>query len=214
MRINYFLGGYDNNFSYLIWCPITLKAALIDASVEISKIIDYINNNKLKLEKILITHTHFDHIKFLDDITNIYSNIQIYGHNKSENLLKTNYKGLHHNEIISLGLEIITILHTPGHYPDSVCFWNKNNDSLFTGDTIFVGRTGRTIDKKSNISQLYNSVYKIILQLPKNTIIYPGHHYGYKKNISLKENVSLYPFFQCQSENEFINIMDKYEKNR
>ena len=119
-----------------------------------------------------------------------------------------------HHEIIPLGREMITGLHTPGHYPDSICFWNKNNNSLFTGDTMFVGRTGRTIGTKSNISHLYSSIYQQILILPEQTIIYPGHHYGYTSHITLKENITLSPFFQCNSEEKFIQVMVEYEKNR
>ena len=58
---------------------------------------------------------------------------------------------------IFVGNEIITILYTPGHFKDSICFWNKKDDLLFTGDTMFVGRTGRTIGLKSNISDLYKT---------------------------------------------------------
>ena len=109
---------------------------------------------------------------------------------------------------------MITVLHTPGHYPDSVCFWNKKGSCVFTGDTMFVGRTGRTIGAKSNNSYLYTSIYDELLKLPQQTVIYPGHHYGYKKSITLKENIMLSPFFQCNSEDEFIRVMEQYEKTR
>jgi glyoxylase-like metal-dependent hydrolase (beta-lactamase superfamily II) len=109
---------------------------------------------------------------------------------------------------------MLTILHTPGHYPDSICFWNKKDNCVFTGDTMFVGRTGRTIGAKSNISHLYTSIYDELLKLPPQTIIYSGHHYGFKKIITLKENVRLSSFFQCNSESEFIQVMKQYEKNR
>tara|TARA_Y100001968_G_C19278591_1_gene678026 strand:+ start:362 stop:1006 length:645 start_codon:yes stop_codon:yes gene_type:complete len=214
MKIKYFLGGYDKNFSYLIWCPTTRIAALIDTATETNEIIEFLDGNNLFLEKVLITHTHFDHIKYLNDITRIYPNVQICGHINPEVKLKENYRGLKQYEIISLGMELITIIHTPGHFPDSICFWNKKNGFLFSGDTIFVGRTGRTIDKKSNIFHLYNSVYKEILPLPDRTIIYPGHHYGYKKNISLRENIKISPFFQCKSEKEFIQVMKNFENKR
>jgi len=214
MEINSFLGGYDKNLSYLIWCTSSKRAALIDPSTEINEIIEYVELHDLILEKVLITHTHFDHIQFLNDILVYFPNLQICGHVNPEKKIKRNYKGLNHYEILSIGMDIITILHTPGHYPDSICFWDKQNNFLFTGDTMFVGRTGRTIDKKSNISKLYNSIYRIILKLPSDTQIFPGHHYGYKQNISLHENISISDFFNCKSENEFILVMDKYEKNR
>ena len=214
MKIKFFLGGFDKNLSYLVWCESSHKAALVDASTEITEIIEFIEAKHLILEKILITHTHFDHIKYLEDIVYQYPQANICGHLNPEEKMGENYRGINHYEVISIGMEMITVLHTPGHYPDSVCFWNKKNDYLFTGDTIFVGRTGRTIGEKSNISHLYNSVYNEILTLPERTMIYPGHHYGYKKSIILKENINISSFFQCQSKNEFILVMDNFEKNR
>ena len=214
MKIKFFIGGFDKNLSYLVWCNSSRKAALVDASTEVTEIIEYIEAKHLNLEKILITHTHFDHIKFLDDIVYQYPQVHICGHLNPEEKMGKNYKGLNHHEVISIGMEMITVLHTPGHYPDSVCYWNKKNDCLFTGDTMFVGRTGRTIGAKSNISQLYKSVYDEILILPQRTLIFSGHHYGYKKSVTLKENISLSPFFKCNSEEEFIRVMEHYEKTR
>ena len=214
MKIKIFIGGFDKNLSYLIWYENSKKTALIDPSTEPTKIINFIQSNKLILEKILITHTHNDHIKYLDHITKKYPFTTICGHTNPQKHLNPNYRGLNHHEIISLGLEIVTIIHTPGHYPDSVCYWNKKYSIIFTGDTMFVGRTGRTIGEKSNISQLYNSIYNELLILPHNTIIYPGHHYGYKKNISIKENIYISSFFQCKSESEFKLVMKNYEDNR
>ena len=109
---------------------------------------------------------------------------------------------------------MIICLDTPGHYHDSMCFWNKKSKSLFTGDTMFVGRTGRTISKTSNIRQLYNSVYDVLLNLPLDTIIYPGHHYGYTKSISIKDNIILSKFFSCTSFEEFQKVMNNFEANR
>ena len=214
MKIKFFCGGFDKNLTYLVRCESSHTAALVDASTEITEIIEYIEAKQLILEKILITHTHFDHIKYLDDIVYQHPQVQICGHKNPEEKIGENYRGLDHHEIISIGMEMITVLHTPGHYPDSVCYWNKKNDCLFTGDTMFVGRTGRTIGAKSNISHLYKSIYDEILILPQRTLIYSGHHYGYKKSITLKENINLSSFFQCQSEDEFIQVMEKYEKNR
>jgi len=214
MKIKSFQGGFDKNLSYLIWCESTHIAGIVDASVKLTEINKSIKQYDLILEKIFITHTHYDHIRFLDDILHQFPWVQICGYEKPEIELCEHYRKLIHHEIIPLGSEMITSLHTPGHYPDSICFWNKKNNSIFTGDTMFVGRTGRTVDKKSNISHLYASIYHQILKLPAQTTIYPGHHYGYTPHVSLKENITLSPFFQCDSENEFIKVMETYEKGR
>ena len=49
------------------------------------------------------------------------------------------------------------IMHTPGHFPDSICY--KMENIIFTGDTLFVGRTGRTIGPNASTKDLYHSVY-------------------------------------------------------
>ena len=127
--------------------------------------------------------------------------------------LSCNITKLSDYEIIPIGQELIISIYTPGHYADSMCYWNKKNKFLFTGDTIFVGRTGRTINNKSNIKDLYDSVYHKIFKLPHDTIIYPGHNYGFSKTISIKENISYSDFFSCKSLNDFVCVMKKFEEN-
>tara|TARA_Y100001980_G_scaffold46310_2_gene29795 strand:- start:2210 stop:2851 length:642 start_codon:yes stop_codon:yes gene_type:complete len=213
MKIKSFLGGYDKNFSYLIWCKDTRIAAIVDPAVKINPIIDFISENNLILNKILITHTHNDHIFYLNDWIKLYPNINLFGYNLKLNK-KVKIHNLFHNDIIVIGQELITTLYTPGHYDDSICFWNQKNNIIFTGDTMFVGRTGRTVSNRSNIDDLYDSIYQIILQLPKQTIVYPGHHYGFKKNISIEENIKNFDFFSCSTKLEFIEVMKKFEDNR
>ena len=213
MKVKAFLGGFDKNFCYLVWCEKTNIAAIIDPSTEINPITEYIEKNELVLSKILITHTHHDHISYLNDFLNLYTNLLVYCFHKPINM-KNNYIGIIDNEVITIGESFLTTIYTPGHFIDSVCYWNKENYYLFTGDTMFVGRTGRTISNTSNIEKLYDSIYNRLLILPDNTLIYPGHHYGYKANISIKNNIKLFDFFQCKSLPEFKKIMINFEKNR
>ena len=212
MIIHSFQGGFDKNLSYLIWCKKTKIAAIIDPAVEINPIIEVINKYDLILEKIFITHTHHDHISYLNDFLYLYPNIQVLCYKKSN--IDIRFKGITHDEIVALGQELIICLHTPGHYYDSMCFWDKSKKILFTGDTIFVGRTGRTVSNRSNINDLYNSVYNTILKLPEDTTIYPGHHYGYKKSITINDNIQCSKFFQSESLLEFIKTMQDFELYR
>ena len=76
--------------------------------------------------------------------------------------MKKNYRGLIDSESIILGDELLIALYTPGHFIDSMSFWDKKNNSIFTGDTIFVGRPGRTVSNTSNIKDLYKSIYNKI----------------------------------------------------
>ena len=212
MKVHSFQGGFDKNLSYLVWCNKTKIAAIIDPSVEINPIIELIQENNLFLNKIFITHTHHDHFAFLDDFKYLYPSIEVYCSKESNK--QFNHRGLSNNEISTIGEELLVSLHTPGHYYDSLCFWNESSQQLFTGDTMFVGRSGRTISKKSDIKQLYHSIYNIILSLPLNTQIYPGHHYGYKKSVSLNDNIKCSKFFDTKSLSEFIKVMENFELYR
>tara|TARA_B100000579_G_scaffold436388_1_gene462198 strand:+ start:2225 stop:2866 length:642 start_codon:yes stop_codon:yes gene_type:complete len=213
MKIKSFIGGFDKNFSYLIWCEKTKIAAIIDPAVDPTPIQEYIESKDLILSKILITHTHNDHIAFLNDFLYLFPNLLVYCYSKPINI-SNKYIGLIDGEIITIGESLLTAIYSPGHFGDSMCFWNKKNKCLFTGDTMFVGRTGRVVSHTSSIEELYDSIYNKILTLGEHTLIYPGHNYGYIPFISIKKSIDLFNFFQCKDISEFKKVMQNFEKNR
>ena len=209
--IQSFEGGYDKNYSYLLSCLETISSIIVDASLELSRLQPSI---KTRPAAILITHSHHDHIKYINEYIEKYPEIKVIGHPKSKlnNTSESNYLPMEDSSVFKLGgLEIKTI-HTPGHYYDSVCYLVDN--VIFTGDTLFIGRTGRTLSKGSNISDLYNSVYKKLLTLPGSTIIYPGHNYGSKPTMAISENMKISNLLQASGEKDFIDRMKNYEKTR
>ena len=213
MKIKRFQGGYDKNFCYIISCDETRMAAIIDPAVEINPVIEYIESEDLILDKILVTHTHHDHIYYLNDFIDLYPIAKIYAAYNAAFKTDIEYKKVEHNDVIILGQLFILSLFTPGHYLDSICFWVKSEKIVFTGDTMFVGRTGRTVSNGSNIKDLYQSIYEILLKLPIETIVYPGHHYGFRKEITIRENIKNSNFFQCKSFNEFELVMKNFENS-
>ena len=208
--IRTFRGGYDNNFSYLVSCMQTGMQFLVDAAISIEKIKPYINK---QLGALLITHSHGDHTAHLDEILTEYPNAKYIGY---KDLIHKNKKfkfyPVNDNDRIILGKINMDIMHTPGHFPDSICY--KMENIIFTGDTLFVGRTGRTIGPNASTKDLYHSVYDKILSLHGNTLIYPGHDYGEKPTISIKDNIKISPLLQAKSEKDFIERMAAYEANR
>jgi len=189
-------------------------AAIIDPSVEINPVIEYIESNNLVLDKVLITHTHHDHVYYLGDFIDLYPLMKVYASADARLPKTVNFKKIEHNDVVMVGKHFILSLSTPGHYMDSICYWVKSQNIIFTGDTMFVGRTGRTISSGSNIKDLYHSTYDILLKLPSDTVIFPGHHYGFRKDITLRENMKLSEFFQCKSFPEFDKVMQNFEKSR
>ena len=160
----------------------------------------------------MITHSHHDHIKYVSDYLDYFNLIKVYLSHKSAKKFK--FISLTNNQIISIGSYMITCMETPGHYYDSMCFWDSKNKRIFTGDTIFIGRTGRVISSMSSIEDLYHSVYNILLKLPLDTVIHPGHDYGYSVLDTIENNIVSSSFFNCQNLEEFRVIMQNYEKNR
>ncbi|MBT3590108.1 MAG: MBL fold metallo-hydrolase [Candidatus Marinimicrobia bacterium] len=203
-------GGYDDNFSYLVTCSESGQQCIIDPALPYDNFKSFING---ALSAIIITHTHGDHIAHLKDYIRTNPKAVILSHPMSKSIIQSkNNQAVYHLEEFKMGQLMFQFIHTPGHYTDSICATMKN--ILFTGDTLFVGRTGRVLSPGSNINDLYDSVYNQLLKMNPDTIIYPGHDYGNQPSISLKENISISPLLQAESEQDFIHRMDQYEKNR
>ena len=209
--IRSFKGGYDDNLTYLVSCMRTGNQFLVDASIQLKQIDGFIN--KRGLIALFITHTHGDHIAYLDEYLDAFPNLVVMVYKESEHKINCDYiKPVKQNDIVTVGQLTVEILHTPGHYNDSICYYIDS--VLFTGDTLFVGRTGRTISKGSDIKKLYKSVYDTILDLPESTMIYPGHDYGPKMSITIKENITISPLLRAEDEDDFIKRMAQYEATR
>ena len=209
--IRSFKGGYDDNLTYLASCMRKGNQFLVDASVPLAQIDGFIN--KRGLIALFITHTHGDHIAFLEEYLEAFPNLVVMIYKESESKIKCDYiKPVKEGDIVTVGQLSVEVYYTPGHYNDSVCYYLDG--VLFTGDTLFIGRTGRTISEGSDIKKLYKSVYNTILELPHTTIIYPGHDYGPKMSMTIKENISISPLLQAVDEDEFIERMAEYEANR
>lgn len=208
-RITQFSGGYDRNFTYLIVSDGQRRSLLVDASVPVNLIRSFTEHIP---EALLITHSHGDHIAWLEDYLATFPGIKIIAGTNTLLPAKLNVVKVRDRELWCAGDLKINLIYTPGHYPDSVCF--QIDDALFTGDTIFIGRTGRTIDPESNIEDLYHSVYSRILTLDENTLVYPGHDYGQHPRITLKDNIALSPLLRAENMKDFIGRMADFERDR
>ena len=152
-----------------------------------------VQSKGINLVGILLTHGHFDHTLGALDLKLIY-NIPIYIHNKdifllerqdetakhflkrdikTPNIVKVE-KDLEKIKEIELGEEKFEIIQTPGHTPGSVCFYNKKNKLLFSGDTLFAHDRGRTDFSYGSTKKIFESLRKL-MDLPDDTIVLPGH---------------------------------------
>ncbi len=161
-------------------CKSDCECVVIDPGMyeqsEEKRFFDYLSHNNLTPTAALITHTHPDHICGLDRLENEYPDIKKYGCLYDMPLSSD-------NTVNETNMEFSVIL-TPGHKEDSVCFYFKEDDVLFTGDTLFQESVGRTDLPGGDMATLMDSLGKLI-QLDDKTKVYPGHGYtttiGYEK---------------------------------
>ena len=188
----------------------TGEEIIIDPAIELENIKPFFKSSP---SAIFVTHTHRDHIAYIDHYINNFPKINIVGHPQSKNNFDNNrFIPVSDGSKMKIGNLKIEAIFTPGHYFDSICYLVEN--VLFTGDTLFVGRTGRTISDGSDINDLYDSVYNKLFKLPGDTYIYPGHDYGKVPSIKIEENRKISDLLQAKDKFDFIDKMDKYEKNR
>jgi hydroxyacylglutathione hydrolase len=166
----------QDNYSYLVIDEKNNTACVIDPS-EADPIIEYLENNKIKLEFILNTHHHYDHVGGNKKLKKKYgASVVGYVGDKQripeiDILLDDQVTWIYRN----FEAKIIFI---PGHTLGHICFYFYKEESVFTGDTLFSLGCGRIFE--GTYSQMFNSLMKF-KKLPEDTKVYCGHEYT-KKN--------------------------------
>lgn len=185
------LGPLQNN-TFLLVDEDTRVCAVVDPAYGSAQILEYIRSQGYKLEKILITHAHFDHIGGVNDLVTWPPDaIQLLMHPDGLMLWQAGggstefgfaYESpqlqpasIQHGEIIHLGNSGIRVLYTPGHAPGHVVFYIPENQIVLVGDLIFYHGVGRTDLPGGSAKVLIQSIREQILMLPDETILIPGH---------------------------------------
>lgn len=182
-------GPFDTN-AYVVSDPTSLQAVIIDPAPEsFNPVNAYILQNHLIPEKILVTHSHWDHIADIAKLKKYYK-IPVYVHPfdaynienpgsdripcwiqieavKPEYLVKEGDK-------ISIGSSNFEVIETPGHTPGGICFYNRAENLLFSGDTLFKGTIGNISFPTARPHLMWDSLAKLA-KLPPHTRVFPGH---------------------------------------
>ncbi len=185
-----------DNYAYIINDDISKTIGVVDPS-EAQPIISFLDKKKLKLNYILNTHHHFDHIGGNIELKKLY-NAKVVGFIGDKHRIPGIDITLKDNEKWSFGNSLVKILHIPGHTSGHICFFFEKEKIAFTGDTLFSLGCGRIFE--GDHKQMLSSLNKI-KKLPKNTSIYCGHEYTYKNaefcikhdsdNINLKKKFKI-----------------------
>lgn len=178
-------------FAYLIGDPVTGDALVIDPADNTHEILTMAAKNNLRINAIINTHGHVDHIggnaemKKLtgariivheDDAFMLTSTpammLKMFGAKQSPppDLL------VREGQLISAGNVELKVIHTPGHSPGGMCLYTPGY--VFTGDTLFVEAVGRTDLPGGDWQTMYHAIKTKLFTLPDETKVMPGHNYG------------------------------------
>ena len=172
------------------------KTVVFDVCERGEDIYNYIKQQNLSVEAVIITHGHFDHIYGLDDFVAAAKadgkDIPVYVHsgdvlmmrsrekNLSAPLFRTPYEytgtlnEVRDGDVIKVGSLSFRVLHTPGHTDGCACYISDEEKIIFSGDVLFEGSIGRTDFPGGNMNTMRQSLKKL-MEFEDQYRVYPGH---------------------------------------
>jgi hydroxyacylglutathione hydrolase len=159
--------GFSN--AYLVGPSGGGEALLVDPGTFDAPLLQAVEENRLTVKWILITHAHNAHINGIRGLLKVYE-AEIYSNQPS--VLDFPAHHVQDGDRLALGEFTIRVLETPGHSIDSLCF--VVDQLVFTGDTLFAGGTGTTRDGYAR-GLLLESIRRKLLSLGDEALIFPGH---------------------------------------
>ncbi len=175
---------------YIVGCEETKEGAVIDPGGHPQRILAEIERRELTIRYVLNTHAHFDHIGANGPIVEATGAILAL-HPADLPLLKAEGGAalfglsvtpsplpdleLGDGDELAVGALRFRVLHTPGHTPGHVCFYEAAQGVLFDGDVLFYRGVGRADLPGGSRQQLQDSIRRVLFALPDETVVYSGH---------------------------------------
>ena len=205
------LGPVQTN-TYLLTNEETGQTLLVDPADNAQLLYDYLKENNLTAEAMLLTHAHFDHIGAVSGLRVLFEEegrlVPLYASEAERPLLEDSSmnRSFFHDGDISLKADVyvtdgqtldlagftIRVIHTPGHTAGGICYYFPEEKTLLCGDTLFAGSIGRTDLPTGNGGQLFDSIREKLFILPEDVSIFPGHGPG----STIGEEKQHNPFFR------------------
>lgn len=176
----------------VLWCPETMRAAVVDPGGDLDRILDVVRREGLTLERVLVTHGHIDHAGGVADLAE-RSGVPIEGPHLDDRFWIdgmpqqsrmfgfpavrsfTPDRWLTGGDTVQVGNQLLSVIHCPGHTPGHVCFYHEPSHLVIVGDVLFQGSIGRTDFPKGDYDTLVASIRERLLPLGDDVAFIPGH---------------------------------------
>lgn len=176
----------------VLWCPETMRAAVVDPGGDLDRILDVVRREGLTLERVLVTHGHIDHAGGVADLAE-RSGVPIEGPHLDDRFWIdgmpqqsrmfgfpdvrsfTPDRWLTGGDTVQVGNQLLSVIHCPGHTPGHVCFYHEPSRLAIVGDVLFQGSIGRTDFPKGDYDTLVASIRERLLPLGDDVAFIPGH---------------------------------------
>ncbi len=170
--------GAMENFTYLIVDEGLGVASLIDPGWDADFILTELDNLSCRLESVLLTHHHFDHVDALGGVLKSFPKARVYATAQEKSYYNLEYvnETLNDGDFIKVGNLRVQCILTPGHTSGSCCYFVADR-YLCTGDTLFVDSCGRCDLEGGSAYDMQSSLKKIVSSFSDDTVILPGHKY-------------------------------------
>ena len=204
-RLHQFEVGPMQNFIYLIADTRTKQCAVVDPAWNFRIILEEAEKFGYTIRHLLCTHSHFDHVnevefllKHVDAEVHMMEQEVAFSGFKCENLTPRSP-----GDVLEIGDTKIRMLHTPGHTPGSTCY--LVNGCIVTGDTMFVDGCGRCDLVGGDPETMFDTLHKLVTDLPGETIMFPGHNYAEPKQARLADQAKTNQWLQHTTVAKFVH---------
>lgn len=201
--------GPLNNFLYLLGDPSTKEMAIVDPAWDVPFLCQEAARLGYKITQVLLTHAHPDHVNGLAELLSRYK-VPVYVSKHEAKFLTDKLgplTGIEDRAPLKIGNIAVEALHAPGHTPGCQVFYFTNAGPApiaITGDVLFIDGCGRCDLPGGDPKTMYKSLANVILKLPDDTVVYPGHNYGPTPTDTIGGQKRTNPYLQCSSMEEFL----------
>lgn len=197
--------GSMRNFIYLILDSKTKTAAIVDPQKDLTPVVE-LEAMGYHLERILLTHTHHDHVAGVPELLVRFPELPVYVHeadiHRLKNVPEKNLRRVVDGDCFTLGEVSIKAIHSPGHSAGEITYHvrteSENPEYLLTGDTLFIRDCGRTDFPDGSDEEMFKTLERL-KTLPDSTIILPGHHYAPETASFLGTEKKMSPPLKCRN---------------